>query len=333
MRKQLFTFAVILSALLAWCVVPVNGAKKKKADAPDAAAAPVEKPAHLTDRILIISIDGLRPDVLLRARTPRIHALFEAGCFSFWARTTPLAITLPSHTSMLTGVTPRKHEIEWNKDLPLKEPVYPKYPTLFALAKKAGYTTAMIAGKSKFDTLAVPKTLDWMWLPDTTKSEDPDVAEQAVKVIKEHKPQVMFVHFPSNDNVGHKIGWGTPEQIKAVEGADAAVGKVLDALAEAGVADQTIVIVTADHGGFGKTHGPEDARARHIPWIIKGKGIRENVDMTFYPKLEINTEDTFATSCYLLGIPLSPDLDGKPIMEVLKERGELIHTESEKAPG
>src|SRR6476661_3604656 len=98
--------------------------------------------------------------------------------------TTPHAITLPSHTSMLTGVIPRKHEIEWNKDLPLSKPVYPKYPTLFAVAHKAGYTTAMIAGKSKFDTLAIPDSLDWQWVPDTEKVEDVDVARHAAAVIR-----------------------------------------------------------------------------------------------------------------------------------------------------
>src|SRR5436190_15297537 len=74
-------------------------------------AAPATKP-----HILIISVDGMRPDLMLRAKTPNIHALFEGGAYSFWARTTPHAITLPSHVSMLTGCIPRHHEVEWNVD-------------------------------------------------------------------------------------------------------------------------------------------------------------------------------------------------------------------------
>src|SRR5437870_4094827 len=94
--------------------------------------------APLAGRIAIISIDGLRPDLLLRANTPTIHSLLPQATFTFWARTTPHAITLPSHTSMLTGVIPRKHEIEWNRDLPLSQPIYPAFPTLFEIAKTAG---------------------------------------------------------------------------------------------------------------------------------------------------------------------------------------------------
>jgi predicted AlkP superfamily pyrophosphatase or phosphodiesterase len=287
-----------------------------------AADEPAPKPAD-APRVLIVSIDGLRPDMALRAKTPTIHALMEQGSFSFWARTTPLAITLPSHTSMLTGVIPRKHEIEWNKDLPLKEPVYPMFPTLFEVAHKHGYTTGMAAGKSKFTTLAKPGTLDWQWIAEQTKSEDPDVADHAVAIIKEHQPQVMFVHFPSTDNVGHAKGWGTHEQLETVGKADEQLARVLAALDEVKLRDKTFIIVTADHGGAGRTHVPDDARARHIPWIAVGPNVRKDLDLTTFDALVINTEDTFATASYVLKLPLDKRLDGKPIKEIF-EKGELL---------
>src|SRR5262245_14863331 len=75
-------------------------------------------------RAVIVSIDGLRPDVLLRARAPTLRGLMGRGSFSMWATTTPAAVTLPSHVSMLTGVTPRRHGVEWNSDLPLSQPIW-----------------------------------------------------------------------------------------------------------------------------------------------------------------------------------------------------------------
>src|SRR3954463_9769364 len=127
---------------------------------PAATTAPsVNPPARehrFTERLVIISIDGARPDLLLRANTPTVHGLIPRSTFTFWARTTPHSITLPSHTSMLTGVVPRKHKIEWNEDLELVHPVYPSYPTLFEVAKRAGYTTGMVASKSKFRVLNKP---------------------------------------------------------------------------------------------------------------------------------------------------------------------------------
>src|SRR6185503_11559881 len=47
---------------------------------------------------VIISIDGCRPDVLLRAKATNIREMMDQGVFSFYAETTDVAITLPSHT-------------------------------------------------------------------------------------------------------------------------------------------------------------------------------------------------------------------------------------------
>ncbi|HWE02166.1 MAG TPA: ectonucleotide pyrophosphatase/phosphodiesterase [Tepidisphaeraceae bacterium] len=292
--------------------------------ATEPASRPTTRPAPGIERALVISVDGLRPDLLLRADTPVMHKLFESGCYSFWARTTAISITLPSHVSMLTGATPNRHEIMWNSELPFSRPVYPKVPTLFEYAHRAGYTTAMAVGKSKFTVVNKPGAVDWFFIPAVVKIDDARVAVEAIRIIHEHKPEVMFIHFPGADSVGHKVGWGTPEQIKAIEGIDAAIGRVLAALQEEKILDSTFILLSADHGGAGRTHGPDDARSRHIPWIAVGPGIRKNIDLTTYPKLEINTEDTFATVCWLMGIPTdSKNLDGKPIVEIL-DRNELL---------
>ncbi len=278
-------------------------------------------------RLLIVSIDGLRPDLALRSRMPNLRTLIDNGCYSFWARTVPHAITLPSHVSMLTGVVPRKHKIEWNDDLPLAKPVYPAFPTLFGLAKKAGYTTALAAGKMKFSALCATGTVDWQYIPNQSQCEDADVVAAATQMIQSHQPQVMAIHLPTVDNVGHAKGWGVREQVVAIEQADAHVGAILKALADANVREQTFVIITADHGGAALTHMADDPRARYIPWIITGPGIRKGIDLTCYEKLVINTEDTFATACKLLNIPLNPRLDGKPVAPILETPGELLYAE------
>src|SRR5690242_12951225 len=123
---------------------------------PALAAKPTTRPVDAVERVVVISVDGLRPDLLARAYTPNLHALMQSGSYTFWARTTAASVTLPSHVSMLTGVTPARHEIDWNRDLPLSKPVYPKGSTLFDLAHRNGYSTAMIAGKSKFDVFNRP---------------------------------------------------------------------------------------------------------------------------------------------------------------------------------
>jgi hypothetical protein len=288
-----------------------------------ATAAPATKPVGEIRRVMIISIDGLRPDLLLRADAPVMRKLMNDGSYTLWARTTAASTTLPSHVSMLTGVTPEVHAIMWNADLLLARPVYPAVPTLFEIAKRYGHTTALAAGKSKFEMVAKPGTINFEYITRAEKCETPEVTDHALTILHEHQPDVMFVHLPSVDNVGHAKGWGSPEQMGAIAQSDACVGQILGALDELKLADQTLVILTSDHGGAGRTHGPDDPRSRTIPWIVRGPGIRRNFDLTRLPDLDVETYDTFATSCAVLGIPLERGITGKFIAPILEDR-ELV---------
>jgi predicted AlkP superfamily pyrophosphatase or phosphodiesterase len=283
-------------------------------------------------RLLIISIDGLRPDLMLRADTPVLHSLLQKGSFTCWAQTTAVGVTLPSHVSMLTGVKPQKHQIEWNKDLPFSRPVYPAVPTLFELAHKAGYTTGMVAGKSKFKVLNKPDTIDAVFVPMIEEVPDQKVLEEALNVIEDGPPEVLFIHLPEVDHVGHKSGWGTPEQLAAIANADSCVGKILDAMQAINVMGSTLLIVTSDHGGAGKTHGADDPRSRHIPWIAVGPGVKADVDLTIYADRTIRTEDTFATACSWLKIKPPLDIEGKPVEEIFDQRGKELMTDADPAP-
>src|SRR5687768_11447712 len=171
------------------------------------AASPTSPPTSASDaptrapvrprRVLVISVDGLRPDLLLRSDTPNMHRLFRDGCYTFWARTVPQGITLPSHTSMLTGVTPRRHGIEWNRDLPLFRPVYPAHPTLFELAHNAGFTTAIATGKSKFGTIIKPKMLTWQWIPPPPADTVPGYEEDEDKPADDAAPTTAATTRPT----------------------------------------------------------------------------------------------------------------------------------------
>lgn len=274
--------------------------------------APPKRPLPEVEHVVIVSIDGLRPDRLLLADTPTLHALVRGGAYTFWAKTTAVSITLPSHTSMVTGVVPDRHGITWNYDLPLREPVYPRVPTVMEMATRAGYVTAMIAGKTKFDTLNKPGTITHAFVP-TGACNNETVATEAEKIILAFKPALTFVHFPDVDAVGHAKGWGSPEQFQKIAETDRQLARVLAALDQAGIRGSTVVIVTADHGGAGLSHGAEDARSRHIPWIANGPGVRKFADLTQDARLEVRTEDTCATACWLLGLAQQPYFDGHPV--------------------
>ena len=303
MRPFLHRLPRALRALLA--TVLVIAASPVHADEPPARAA----------RVLVISVDGLRPDVLLRAEMPALRGLMARGAFTMWARTIPAAITLPSHTSMLTGVTEERHGVDWNGDLPVGQAQrWPRVPTLFEVAHRAGLSTAMACGKSKFSALARPGALDRACVPPRGSTySDSAVTDSALRFLRELRPQVLFVHLPSGDFTGHDHGWGSEEQIRAAAGADRCISRLLGAYARLGLLDSTVVIVSADHGGAARTHGANDPRSRTIPWICAGPGVRADLDLASIPGPDVDTVDTFATACWVLGLETPDGIEGRPV--------------------
>lgn len=255
-------------------------------------------------RVLILSIDGFRPDAIELTPMRNLQALMQTGAYSLVAQTIAPSVTLPSHTSMLTGLCPEDHGVDWNSYKPDRG--YATGTDLFDLAQAAGLHTVMVVGKDKLRQITEPHSTDVF---EYISDRDTVIAERVAALI----PQgfdLMFVHFPTPDGMGHEYGWLSPEQYSVLFRADEALQTILNALQAAGLREETLVIVTADHGGHGTTHGSRQPEDMNIPWIAAGPGVRPVVLST-----AINTTDTAATAAWALGLPLPPEWDGRPVLE------------------
>ena len=77
----------------------------------------------------------------------------------------------------------------------------------------------------------------------------------AVKYITEKKPNLFAVIFDNPDHVGHADGHDTPSYYKTLKELDGYIGQIVEAVKKAGMMDETIFVITADHGGINKGHG------------------------------------------------------------------------------
>ena len=271
---------------------------------PVVALEPTGTPLSGPARVLILSIDGFRPDAIELTPMRNVQALMGEGAYSLVAQTIFPSSTLPSHSSMLTGLCPDKHGVDWNDYRPNKG--YANGTDLFDLAHAAGLRTVMVVGKEKLRQVTEPESTDVF---EFINDRDLVIAARATEFI----PQgfdLMFVHFPTPDWMGHEYGWLSPEQFSVLFRADEALQTILNALEEAGMREDTLIIVTADHGGHDTTHGSSRLEDMTIPWIIAGPGVRHIVLST-----NVNTTDTAATVAWALGLPIQPDWDGHPVLE------------------
>jgi len=115
------------------------------------------------------------------------------------------------------------------------------------------------------------------------------------------------------DHAGHTYGHGTPAYYEAVTKADALIGTIRQAAIDAGIMDETVILVTSDHGGVGKGHGGATLPELEIPWISYGKGVNPG----FRLDLPINTFDTAATAAWLLGAEIPYAWLGRPVRPIL----------------
>lgn len=286
-----------------------------------AAARAADPP--IARHVFIVSFDQGAPAGILKADMPVFKRMAEEGAHTWEAYTIVPSITLPSHTSMLTGVGIQKHQVTWNDMKPEKGAV--QVPTIFSLAKKAGLVTAMVVSKEKFQTLNQPGSLDAYLLPSDSSSKS--VAAAAAEMIGKLKPNLCFIHFGEPDAVGHAHGVFSPEKMKAFADSDAALGTVVQAITDAGLLDSSVIILTADHGGHDRsaeelaamaqagqapqpgTHGsaaPEDVT---IPWVAWGTGVRQKFQIT----APVVIYDTAATALWVLGLPVPESFWGRPV--------------------
>ncbi len=254
--------------------------------------------------MLILSIDGLRPDAIEQAPMPNLQALMASSAYTLTAQTVFPSVTLISHASMLTGLCPSKHGVDWNDYLP--ERGYAKGIDLFDIAHAAGMQTVMYVGKEKLRQITEPSSTDvFVYIND----RDLVIANQLIANFPQDF-RLLFVHFPTVDGMGHEYGWMSPQQMSVAFRADEALGNILAELSNRGLRQETLIIVTADHGGHDTIHGSHDPLDMTIPWVASGAGIKPGQLTT-----QVHTMDTAATAAFALGLPIPAEWDGVPVYE------------------
>jgi predicted AlkP superfamily pyrophosphatase or phosphodiesterase len=259
--------------------------------------------------VLIVSFDGLRPEAIAAANMVNVMALMQTGAYTLSAQTIMPSTTLPAHSSMLVGTCPSKHIVRWNEYVPQNG--FARGTDIFDLAHAAFLRTVMVVGKEKFRQVTEPASTDYFAFVDRT-----DKIKDSYSLVQLAIQQLaigfnlMFVHFPGGDLEGHDYGWMSSRQLEAYANDDESLGFILESLKKREMYDDTLIIITSDHGGHDTTHGfdlPEDMT---IPWIVSGPGV-----LPMQITTQVHTMDTAATAAFALGLSLPPEWDGVPVFE------------------
>lgn len=284
-----------------------------------ACAAPAAAAAAKAAHVIVIGVDGLSPDGVMKADTPVLHDMMKRGSWSMHARGVLPTTSGANWASMINGAGPEQHGVTSN-DWQVGEFNFPTsvagsggfFPSIFQVLadQKPAWDVGSVYHWEGFGNLYDHRFVDY----DVHGKDEDETAALAVAYIKAKRPEFLFVHFDQVDHAGHAQGHGTAHYYQAVAKADELIGRIRQATVDAGIADQTVILVTSDHGGVGKGHGGESLAELEIPWIAYGPAVKPGVQLD----QPINTFDTAATAAWLLGAKIPFAWLGRPVTSILR---------------
>jgi len=243
-------------------------------------------------RVLIIGIDGLRPDAMIAANTPNIDALINQGVVTHNAyaggdlgsATQQPTISGPGWGSITIGVWTDKHKIVDNGFAAYKKTVATNHPHFFQRIKAAkpnSYLSSIVSWGAIEDYLVSKISTSVNYHVKATGASYPDrdldVKNKAVAHLAAANPDVLFLHFDQVDGAGHSTGFSVTNSnyINAIQTVDGHIGSVIaEVNARPQIAQEKwLIILTSDHGGNGTSHGGQSTEERTISMLVSGGSV------------------------------------------------------------
>ena len=282
-------------------------------------------------KVLLIGIDGVRPDVLAEVPTPNIDSLAANGWYTAAARTTTPSVSGPSWSSMLTGVWPEKHGVTNNSFTGRDYDTWPGFltraererPELSTFAAVDWLPLAELPEGGPVLSAAIDKRVvvdgyDLGWA-----EADGEIASRAVLHLVGEDPDAMFVYLGNPDETSHQHGSIGTEYREAIALADWHVGMLIDAVrVRRHTRDENwLVLISTDHGrredGGHGGDSPEEMTIFILASGLGGAADGRGATAAWPPPGPASIVDVAVTALHHLGIEIDPawGLDGRPLGE------------------
>ncbi|HYZ84860.1 MAG TPA: alkaline phosphatase [Bryobacteraceae bacterium] len=274
--------------------------------------------AARVEHVVLIGVDGLAPAGIESSETPVLHRLRDKGAWTFHARAVIPTVSSPNWASMVMGAGPAQHGItsnEWQTDKfeipPTCKAVSGLFPSVYDLLKQQRPSATIGIfhhwdGYARLVGKGVPTIVEH-------RKTAPETMAEAIAWWKKVRPTFLFVHLDHVDDAGHTYAWESSEFKTAVASADQLIGDMVAAIDDSGLGSNTLLLVTADHGGIGKKHGGLTMAELEIPWIAVGPNVR-NAEL----RNPVDTYDTAATIADALGLDMPQCWIARPVKEMWK---------------
>ena len=306
MKRNILFFAGLGLAVLCACRCPSGG------DGYCGAAAKVA-PRH----VIFVGFDGLAGNLVERSKTPTMDRLMREGAWTLESRSILPSASACNWHSLFTASASEQHGFKaWNSQVPAFPPMEVgengRYPDIFYLLRKARPKAEIGLA---YEWSGIAHCVDTNACRTVAVGKADVLTDVSCAYIREKKPDFFAVCYNDPDSDGHGHGWGSSEYIAAVERQDANLARILRAVTDAGILDETVVVVSSDHGGVNRVHGGATTGEMNRPVFIVGKGVVRGRHLSFPGTIY----DTGATLAALLNIRPARSWIGRPHDEAFEK--------------
>lgn len=308
-KRILFICCAVVACCLGACIQPPQEAPQKE--------------KNLPKHVILIGFDGLSAHCLNNgADMPTFRKMMAGGASTLENRSILPSSSACNWASMFMGAGPELHGYtEWGSRTPeLPSRVVNgdnRFPNIFGLYRdkspdaEIGYIFGWEGMNYLVDTLAI----NYRRLEPMTVENPEGLTSVAAQYIKEKKPNFCAVIFDEPDGTGHGKGWSSPEYFSMVNHLDSCLAEVVNAVQEAGIMDETVIILSADHGGIETGHGGKTMNEMQTPIVIYGKNVKKGFKI---PESTM-VYDIAGTIAYLLDVQQPQVWIARPILSAFED--------------
>ena len=253
-------------------------------------------------KVILISIDGMRPDGLKQCGNEYVDTLMKESSYTFNAQTVFPSVTLPFHLSMFQSVPPQRHGTLTN-DYAI--PVRPVNGIFEQIRDSGNKRSAFFYGWEPLRDIATVRTLTASeYFSVYLDNSDAILTGKALDSIKALNHDFVFLYMARTDDEGHTHGWMGAEYLDCINKAISNVKRVIDE-----VGDEYTVIITADHGGHERSHGTDMPEDMTIPLFLRGREFEPGKELN-----DVSILDIAPTVAAVMGIEPAREWEGKSLI-------------------
>jgi predicted AlkP superfamily pyrophosphatase or phosphodiesterase len=312
-------FAIVLSLTISTVTAVVFSEQENAAENVDGILLSADPPTTPYEHVILIVIDGVRPDILVGADTPNIDDLAASGSFTWNAWTVTPSVTLSAIPSIFTGATPEVHGVtDWHGEIHAE--------TIVEVFEEAGLPCAIVGEDQILGGYSATYCTGFY--------SDPDPVEHfmsiAIDLLWENDFYFIAIYDPVPDHMGHSYGSSSPEYRKAIEDVDYHIGRLVENLKELGVYENTLIVITTDHGMTGTSHGYGYETDMRIFSVWHGPRVKQGYEMenSIYISASGTYDETYVahriidiapTIAELVGVRPPENAEGEVIRQIFEE--------------